>query len=198
MGKSVMPSAVTSTKGTLPRSFGSTMFARKSSRYEAAPRSLGQRPGPGTHQARLFHHPPNRQSSSLTTHEHGGHHLTIPHHTSLRIGTLSAILADVATHFEISRDALLKRLFGYAGSDSLAARGGSAVFVIRNSSLGRIIQHLPWNILHSAPYSHLPARPTHSILNIPAPASHNPPHSTMDQTGREKYSGGTAFHRLLR
>ena len=56
-----------------------------------------------------------RQTGShfrLTTHEHGEHHLTIPHHTSLRIGTLSAILADVATHFEISRDALLERLFG--------------------------------------------------------------------------------------
>jgi predicted RNA binding protein YcfA (HicA-like mRNA interferase family) len=56
-----------------------------------------------------------RQTGShlrLTTHEHGEHHLTIPQHTSLRIGTLSAILADVATHFEISRDALLERLFG--------------------------------------------------------------------------------------
>lgn len=56
-----------------------------------------------------------RQTGShlrLTTHEHGEHHLTIPQHTPLRIGTLSAILADVATHFEISREQLLDKLFG--------------------------------------------------------------------------------------
>lgn len=55
-----------------------------------------------------------RQTGShlrLTTHEHGEHHLTIPQHTPLRIGTLSAILADVAMHFEISREQLLARLF---------------------------------------------------------------------------------------
>ena len=56
-----------------------------------------------------------RQTGShlrLTTHEHGEHHLTIPQHTPLRIGTLSAILGDVATHFEISREQLLDKLFG--------------------------------------------------------------------------------------
>ena len=56
-----------------------------------------------------------RQTGShlrLTTHEQGEHHLTIPQHAALRIGTLSAILADVAAHFEISRKQLLDRLFG--------------------------------------------------------------------------------------
>lgn len=56
-----------------------------------------------------------RQTGShlrLTTHEHGEHHLTIPQHMPLRIGTLSAILADVATHFEINRESLLERLLG--------------------------------------------------------------------------------------
>jgi len=55
-----------------------------------------------------------RQTGShlrLTTHEHGEHHLTIPQHTPLRIGTLSSILADVAAHFEITREQLLARLF---------------------------------------------------------------------------------------
>ena len=55
-----------------------------------------------------------RQTGShmrVTTTEHGEHHITIPNHDSLRIGTLSAILTDVAAHFEIDRDALLKRLF---------------------------------------------------------------------------------------
>ena len=55
-----------------------------------------------------------RQTGShlrLTTHEHGEHHITIPQHAPLRIGTLSAILADVATHFELTREGLLDRLF---------------------------------------------------------------------------------------
>ncbi|MEE9319525.1 MAG: type II toxin-antitoxin system HicA family toxin [Granulosicoccus sp.] len=39
------------------------------------------------------------------------HHITIPNHDSLRVGTLSAILADVATHQGLSRDELLERLF---------------------------------------------------------------------------------------
>ena len=55
-----------------------------------------------------------RQTGShlrLTTHEHGEHHLTIPQHSPLRIGTLSAILTDVASHFKLSRDTLLDRLF---------------------------------------------------------------------------------------
>jgi predicted RNA binding protein YcfA (HicA-like mRNA interferase family) len=56
-----------------------------------------------------------RQTGShlrLTTQEHGEHHLTIPEHSPLRIGTLSAILADVANHFELSREQLLHKLFG--------------------------------------------------------------------------------------
>ncbi len=56
-----------------------------------------------------------RQTGShlrLTTHEHGEHHLTIPQHTPLRIGTLSAILADVSAHFDITREQLLEQLFG--------------------------------------------------------------------------------------
>ena len=40
------------------------------------------------------------------------HHITIPLHDPLRIGTLAAILADVATHHGMTRDALINRLFG--------------------------------------------------------------------------------------
>ena len=39
------------------------------------------------------------------------HHVTIPAHDSLKLGTLSAILAEVATHLKISRDDLLHQLF---------------------------------------------------------------------------------------
>jgi hypothetical protein len=40
------------------------------------------------------------------------HHVTIPRHESLRIGTLSTILADVASYLETSRSELAAELFG--------------------------------------------------------------------------------------
>jgi len=39
------------------------------------------------------------------------HHITIPAHDSLKIGTLSAILGAVAAHLKLTRDELLERLF---------------------------------------------------------------------------------------
>jgi predicted RNA binding protein YcfA (HicA-like mRNA interferase family) len=56
-----------------------------------------------------------RQTGShirLTTQQGGEHHVTIPAHTPLRVGTLASILADVAQHFGMQRDTLLQRLFG--------------------------------------------------------------------------------------
>lgn len=56
-----------------------------------------------------------RQAGShvrLTTQERGEHHVTVPEHDPLRIGTLASILAAVAVHHDISRDELLKRLLG--------------------------------------------------------------------------------------
>lgn len=38
----------------------------------------------------------------------GTHHISIPDHNPLRLGTLSAILADVAEHLRISKEELLK------------------------------------------------------------------------------------------
>ena len=55
-----------------------------------------------------------RQTGShlrLTTASPSEHHVTIPLHDPLRVGTLAAILADIAAHQEISRDELLDRLF---------------------------------------------------------------------------------------
>lgn len=40
------------------------------------------------------------------------HHLTIPRHAALRVGTLNAILTDVASNLSITRDELLDQLFG--------------------------------------------------------------------------------------
>jgi predicted RNA binding protein YcfA (HicA-like mRNA interferase family) len=56
----------------------------------------------------------SRQSGShirLTTELNGQHHITISNHDPLKIGTLSAILSDIAVHFDKSRDQLLKELF---------------------------------------------------------------------------------------
>ena len=54
-----------------------------------------------------------RQAGShvrLTTQQCGEHHVTIPNHDPLRIGTLAAILAAVAAHHGLTRDELLARL----------------------------------------------------------------------------------------
>ncbi len=39
------------------------------------------------------------------------HHITIPAHDPLKLGTLAAILSVVAAHMKIDRDELLRRLF---------------------------------------------------------------------------------------
>jgi predicted RNA binding protein YcfA (HicA-like mRNA interferase family) len=55
-----------------------------------------------------------RQSGShlrLTADLSPVHHITIPAHSTLKIGTLSAILGDVADHLKIDREQLVKRLF---------------------------------------------------------------------------------------
>jgi len=56
-----------------------------------------------------------RQTGShmrLTTTQEGEHHVTIPRHGTLRVGTLSAILSDVAEHLGLPRQTLLETLFG--------------------------------------------------------------------------------------
>jgi len=40
------------------------------------------------------------------------HHITIPNHNPLRLGTLNSILGDIAAHLKISRDELAQKLFG--------------------------------------------------------------------------------------
>ena len=56
-----------------------------------------------------------RQTGShmrLTVDAPSQHHITIPAHDPLKVGTLGAILAEVAAHLGIERDELLRRLFG--------------------------------------------------------------------------------------
>jgi predicted RNA binding protein YcfA (HicA-like mRNA interferase family) len=55
-----------------------------------------------------------RQTGShirLTTQIRGEHHLTIPNHKDLRVGTLAAILADVADHIGMSKEEVIQSLF---------------------------------------------------------------------------------------
>jgi predicted RNA binding protein YcfA (HicA-like mRNA interferase family) len=48
----------------------------------------------------------------LTTHEGGEHSITVPNHSSLRLGTLNSVLRDVADHARVTRDDVAERLFG--------------------------------------------------------------------------------------
>jgi predicted RNA binding protein YcfA (HicA-like mRNA interferase family) len=55
-----------------------------------------------------------RQTGShirLTLDRQPQHHVTIPAHDPLKVGTLSAILADVAINQKVSREDLVKQIF---------------------------------------------------------------------------------------
>lgn len=47
----------------------------------------------------------------LTTTLDGEHHITVPAHDPLKIGTLSGIFTDLQSHHRLSRQELLRRLF---------------------------------------------------------------------------------------
>jgi len=56
-----------------------------------------------------------RQTGShirLTCDQPQVHHVTVPQHNPLRVGTLAAIIADVAAHRRLERDELIRALFG--------------------------------------------------------------------------------------
>ena len=71
----------------------------------------------GTQLARLlrrFGYEPTRQTGGhirLTSTRKGTeHHITIPNHESLKVGTLHAILSDVAAYIELSEQELLRMI----------------------------------------------------------------------------------------
>jgi predicted RNA binding protein YcfA (HicA-like mRNA interferase family) len=56
-----------------------------------------------------------RQTGShirLTTERGGRHHVTVPAHNPIRLGTLNAVLVDVAEHLGISKDDVLREILG--------------------------------------------------------------------------------------
>jgi len=65
---------------------------------------------------RRFGYEITRQSGShmrlTSTRKNREHHLTIPVHKQLRVGTLGQILADTASYLEITREQLAQDLFG--------------------------------------------------------------------------------------
>jgi predicted RNA binding protein YcfA (HicA-like mRNA interferase family) len=55
-----------------------------------------------------------RQTGShlrLTTTQKGEHHVSIPRHNSLKLGTLAGIIGDISQHFDLSKDEVTFRLF---------------------------------------------------------------------------------------
>jgi len=48
----------------------------------------------------------------VSTTINGQHHLTVPNHNPIKLGTLSFILSDVAIHFNLSKEEVIERLFG--------------------------------------------------------------------------------------
>lgn len=66
------------------------------------------------HALRVLGYAITRQSGShlrLTTMEPREHHITIPRHNPLKVGTLSALLADLASFHATNRDKLINLLF---------------------------------------------------------------------------------------
>jgi predicted RNA binding protein YcfA (HicA-like mRNA interferase family) len=63
--------------------------------------------------SKQFGYEVTRQTGShirLTTEQNGQHHITIPNHDPLKIGTLSAILSDIASHFGISKEKVIETI----------------------------------------------------------------------------------------
>jgi predicted RNA binding protein YcfA (HicA-like mRNA interferase family) len=63
---------------------------------------------------RIGYHP-TRQTGShirLTNLDPPEHHVTVPKHNPIRVGTLSAILSEIAEKRKISKDQLVTHLFG--------------------------------------------------------------------------------------
>jgi predicted RNA binding protein YcfA (HicA-like mRNA interferase family) len=56
----------------------------------------------------------SRQTGShlrLTTTFQGEHHITVPAHKNLKVGTLNGILSDIANYLKIEKSELIEKLF---------------------------------------------------------------------------------------
>src|SRR5579862_4649285 len=113
-----IPSNAISTRARPQKSSGSILCGRKfwraerkltsrHERNEVATRFVGGRFGKAL---RHVGYETSRQIGShirLVTNQRGQHHVTVPNHHTIKIGTLSGILGDVAAHLAITRDELV-------------------------------------------------------------------------------------------
>lgn len=63
--------------------------------------------------SKMGYHPTRQKGSHIRlsrVSENGEHHITIPNHDPLKIGTLSSIITCIAKEFEISKNELLEKL----------------------------------------------------------------------------------------
>lgn len=63
---------------------------------------------------KIYQYEVERQKGShirLVTILNGEHHVTIPNHNALRIGTLSSILGEVANHLSKTKEEVIEELF---------------------------------------------------------------------------------------
>ncbi len=47
----------------------------------------------------------------VTSIKNGEHHLVIPNHNPLKVGTLNGIISQVAQHFQLTKEEVLNQLF---------------------------------------------------------------------------------------
>jgi predicted RNA binding protein YcfA (HicA-like mRNA interferase family) len=62
----------------------------------------------------IFGYQITRQTGShlrLTTTTNGEHHVTVPDHDHLKVGTLSGIVGDVAQHLKATKNEIINTLF---------------------------------------------------------------------------------------
>lgn len=53
----------------------------------------------------------NGSHIKVTTQQNGQHHIAIPNHNPVKIGTLAGILSEVAKHFGITKEEVIRTLF---------------------------------------------------------------------------------------
>lgn len=47
----------------------------------------------------------------LTTLQNGEHHVTIPNHSPIKLGTLNNIIRDISEHFGLSKEECIEKIF---------------------------------------------------------------------------------------
>ncbi|MBA4141376.1 MAG: type II toxin-antitoxin system HicA family toxin [Segetibacter sp.] len=63
---------------------------------------------------KVFGYETVRQNGShimVTSIKNGEHHLVIPNHNPLKVGTLNGIISQVAQHFQLTKEEVLNQLF---------------------------------------------------------------------------------------